>query len=299
MDAPGAGTCSGMDQDTAYMGVRQSWDEEVPFGLTVADRRHHAYIVGKTGSGKTTLLRNLIVQDILAGRGVGVIDPHGDLASELLDYIPSWRTEDVVYFDPADHEYPIGLNLLQPTSKDSRHLITSGIVSALKNIWSDSWGPRMEWVLSATVSALLECENVSILGIPRMLVDEKYRLWVLRQVKDPVLRSVWNQELGKYDKRLWQEAIAPIQNKIGQLLIAPPVRNILGQVRSRIDAGFMMDNKRIFIANLSKGRLGEDKSNLLGAILVTMFQLAAMGRTNIPEQERQDFSLFVDEFQNF
>jgi DNA helicase HerA-like ATPase len=138
-----------MNQDIAYMGVRQGWDKEVPFGLSVADRRHHAYVVGKTGSGKTTLLRNLIVQDVIFGRGVGVIDPHGDLASELLDYIPSWRTDDVVYFDPADHDYPISLNLLRPTSRDSRHLITSGIVSALKNIWKDSWGPRMEWVLSA------------------------------------------------------------------------------------------------------------------------------------------------------
>ena len=132
-----------------------------------------------------------------------------------------------------------------------------------------------------------------------MLVDERYRQWVLKQVKDPLVRSVWQQELGRYDKRLWQEAIAPIQNKIGQFLIAPPVRNILGQVRSRIDAGFMMDHNRIFIANLSKGRLGEDKSNLLGAILVTTFQLAAMARTTRPEAERQDFFLFVDEFQNF
>jgi len=266
--------------------------------LTV-NKGEFVYLVGKTGTGKTTLLRNLIVQDIAAGRGVGVIDPHGDLARELLDYIPASRTEDVVYFDPADHDFPIGLNLLQPTSADGRHLITSGVVSAFKNIWRDSWGPRMEWVLSACISALLECENVSILGIPRMLIDEHYRLWVLKQVKDPVVRSVWERELGRYDKRLWQEAIAPIQNKIGQFLIAPPVRNVLGQVRGRIDAGFMMDNKRIFIANLSKGRLGEDKSNLLGAILVTMFQLAAMGRSVAPEERREDFSLFVDEFQNF
>jgi hypothetical protein len=288
-----------MNDDIAYMGMRQAWDQEVPFGLKISDRRHHAYIVGKTGSGKTTLLRNLIVQDVLAGRGVGVIDPHGDLASELLDCIPSWRTDDVVYFDPADYDFPIGLNLLRPTSTDSRHLITSGIVSALKNIWRDSWGPRMEWVLSASIAALLECQNVSILGITRMLVDEQYRQWVLKQVKDPVLRSVWIQELGQYDEQLWQEAIAPIQNKIGQLLIAPPVRNILGQVRSRIDAGFMMNNRRIFIANLSKGRLGEDKSNLLGAILVTMFQLAAMERSTVVEEQRKDFFLFVDEFQNF
>jgi hypothetical protein len=288
-----------MKDDFAYMGMRYAWGDDVPFGLTTHDRRHHAYVVGKTGSGKTTLLRNLIIQDIAAGRGVGVIDPHGDLAHEILDYIPSWRTDDVVYFDPGDYDFPIGLNLLEATSPDERHLINSGVVSALKNIWKDSWGPRMEWVLSASIAALLECENVSLLSLPRMLVDERYRLWVLKQVKDPIVRRVWDLELGKYDKKLWNEAIAPVQNKIGQLLLAPPVRNIFGQVRSRIDAGFMMDNKRIFIANLSKGRLGEDKSNLLGAVLVTMFQLAAMARTKMPEANREDFFLFVDEFQNF
>jgi len=280
------------------MGVRQGWREDDPFGLSTADRRHHTYIVGKTGSGKTTLLRNLIVQDMAAGRGVGVIDPHGDLAYELLDSIPPHRAEDLVYFDPADHEYPIGINLLQHVPPQDRHLIASGIVSALKNIWRDSWGPRMEWILNACVIALLECQDVSILGIPRMLVDERYRQWVLRQVKDPMVKVVWERELSRYDKRLWQDAIAPIQNKVGAFLLASPVRNILGQVKNRLDAGYMMDNRRIFIANLSKGRLGEDKSNLLGAILVTMFQLAAMARTKIPEKDRQDFHLVVDEFQN-
>jgi len=288
-----------MNPDISYIGLRHAWGQDIPFGLQPEDRRHHAYIVGKTGSGKTTLLFNLIAQDIAAGRGVGVIDPHGDLAYEILDCIPPWRTEDVVYFDPADQSFPIGLNLLRPPAPGNEHLVTSGIVSAMKNIWRDSWGPRMEWVLTAAVSALMECPNVSILGITRMLIDERYRAWVLKQVNDPIVRSVWIQELGRYDKQLWQEAIAPIQNKIGQLLISPPVRNVLGQVRSRIDARFMMDHRRIFIANLSKGRLGEDKSNLLGAILVTMFQLAAMARSTVPESEREDFFLFVDEFQNF
>lgn len=287
-----------MNDDFAYMGMRYVWGQDVPFGIKTADRRHHTYIVGKTGSGKTTLLRNLIVQDIAAGRGVGVIDPHGDLAYDLLDSIPPHRTEDLVYFDPADYEYPIGINLLEHVPAENRHLIASGVVSALKNIWRDSWGPRMEWILNACIVALLECENVSLLGIPRMLVDEHYRHWVLKQVRDPMIRSVWERELGRYDKRLWQDAIAPIQNKVGAFLLAAPVRNILGQVKSGIDARFIMDHRRIFIANLSKGRLGEDKSNLLGAILVAMFQLAAMGRSTIAEKERKDFFLFVDEFQN-
>jgi hypothetical protein len=278
--------------------MRHAWEQDIPFGLTTADRRHHTYVVGKTGSGKTTLLRNLIVQDIAAGRGVGVIDPHGDLAYDLLDSLPSRRSEDLIYFDPSDYEHPIGINLLSHVPKDNRHLIASGIVSALKNIWRDSWGPRMEWILNACIVALLDCQNVSILSIPRMLVDEQYRNWVLRQVKDPMVKAVWERELGKYDRRLWQDAIAPIQNKVGAFLLASPVRNILGQIKNRLDARHMMDHHRIFIANLSKGRLGEDKSNLLGAILVTMFQLAAMSRTTIPESERRDFFLFVDEFQN-
>jgi hypothetical protein len=287
-----------MNEEIAYIGMRNAWEQDVPFGLKISDRLHHTYIVGKTGSGKTTLLRNLIVQDIAAGRGVGVIDPHGDLAYELLDCIPSRRAEDLVYFDPADHEFPIGINLLEQVARQDRHLVASGIVSALKNIWSDSWGPRMEWILNACIAALLECQNVSILSIPRMLVDEGYRLWVLKQVKDPMVKAVWDRELSRFDKRMWQEAISPIQNKVGAFLMAAPVRNILGQVKSRIGARFMMDNRRIFIANLSKGRLGEDNSNLLGAILVTMFQLAAMARTTTLEEDRKDFHLFVDEFQN-
>jgi Type IV secretion-system coupling protein DNA-binding domain len=287
-----------MDDELAWMGYRHAWGQRIPFGLTAADRRHHCYVVGKTGSGKTTLLRNLILQDMYADRGVGVIDPHGDLASDLLNCIPTHRAEDLVYFDPADYDHPIGINLLEQVPPDERHLIASGIVSTLKNIWRDSWGPRMEWILNACLVALLDCSNVSILSIPRMLVDEPYRRWILRQVKDPMVKIVWDKELGTYDKRLWQDAVAPIQNKVGAFLLASPVRNILGQVKSKINARFMMDKRRIFIANLSKGRLGEDNSNLLGAILVTMFQLAAMSRTNLPEQEREDFHLVVDEFQN-
>lgn len=290
-----------MDKDhITYMGTRQSWgDDESLFGVGRDDRRQHAFVIGKTGTGKTTLLRNLVLQDILAGRGVGVIDPHGDLALDLLDFIPPQRTDDVVYFDPADHDYPIGLNLLQHTAPHGRHLVASGLVSIFKSIWHDSWGPRLEYILYAAVAALLECQNTSLLGVPRMLTDSRYRDWVLRQVHDPIVRSFWIDEFGNYDQRFLREAIAPIQNKVGQLLMTPLVRNILGQVGSKVDPRFMMDNRRIFIANLSKGRLGADKANLLGAMLVTQFQLAAMQRANIPEHEREDFYLYIDEVHNF
>lgn len=287
------------DEHTTFIGFRHQWGGETPFSISRADRRHHLYLIGKTGAGKTTLLRNLIVQDIEAGEGVGVIDPHGDLASELLDFIPPWRTDHVVYFNPADQDYPIAFNLLTAATPDSRHLVASGIVSAFKSIWRDSWGPRLEYILYATCAALLECENVSVLGIQRMLSDASYRAWVLRQVHDPAVLSFWTNEFARYDDRFLQEVIAPIQNKVGQLLMASPIRNIFGQVRSKIDPRFIMDNRRILIANLSKGRLGEDKANLLGALLVTQFQRAAMERADTPEHDRIDFFLHLDEFHNF
>ncbi len=279
------------------IGVREEWGQESPYGLSPEDLRQHLYLVGKSGTGKTTLLLNLIVQAIETGNGVGVIDPHGDLGEELLDLIPRRFIEKVVYFNPADTEYPIGFNILR--TKAAPHLVASGIVSALKSIWRDSWGPRLEYILYAAIAALLECENVSLLGLHRMLSDRQYRGWVVKQVKDPLVQSFWLHEFEGYERKFLQEAVAPIQNKVGQFLMSPILRNILGQVRCTLDARFMMDDGRIFIANLSKGRLGEDKSNLLGALLVTQFQLAAMTRADIPQAERRDFRLFVDEFQSF
>ncbi len=286
-----------LDEGGVLIGNREAWGGLEPFGLSHADRRQHFYVVGKTGSGKTTLLRNLILQDIEAGHGVGIIDPHGDLAEELLDFIPPRRVEDVVYFNPADADFPIGFNLLQ--HREHPHLVASGIVSALKSIWRDSWGPRLEYILYATVAALVECPNTSLMGVQRMLVDPTYRAWVVKQVKDPAVRAFWLHEFESYNKQFAQEAIAPIQNKVGQLFMAAPVRNILSQVRSRLDARFMMDKGRIFIANLSKGMLGDERAGLLGALWVTQFQLAAMSRANAPEDARRDFFLYVDEFHQF
>lgn len=288
-----------MRSDSAILGSRDLWGEESPVLLSSADRRHHLYAVGKSGTGKTTLLLNLILQDIEAGRGVGVIDPHGDLAAEILAHIPRHRIEHVTYFDPSDDEWCIGLNLLARVVPDRRHLVASGIVGAFKGIFPDFFGPRMEYVFYAALAALLDCENVTLLGLQRMLSDPAYRNWVVKQSRDPMVRNFWEREFEPQDRRTKAEIVSPILNKIGPMLMTPQLRNILGQVRSRIDARFMMDNGRIFIANLSKGKLGADKANLLGSFLVSQFQYAAMSRSDIPEKDRRDYFLFVDEFQSF
>jgi hypothetical protein len=287
------------DQSPITIGERHGWGEPRLFGLSAIDARQHTYIIGKTGSGKSTLLRNLIIQRIALGHGVGVIDPHGDLAEELLHHIPPHRADHLVYFNPSDIEFPVGLNLLANVAPDDRHLVASGIVSAFKGIWRDSWGPRLEYILYNAVSALVDCKNATLLGVNRMLSDDAYRARVIRQIKDPFIRSFWAEEYEGYDERFRREAIAPIQNKLGQFLLNPVVRNILGQVRSKVDIPFTMDTGRLFIANLSKGRLGHDKANLLGSLVTAQFQLGAMARSNLPEDERRDFHLFIDEFQNF
>ena len=288
-----------MNDFTVYIGHRPGWGDDYPFGIRTEDARHHTYIIGKTGSGKTTLLRNMIFQHLYNGSGLALLDPHGDLAEELLDHYPPSRADDLVYFNPSDLDFPIGLNLLANVPPDDRHVVASGIVAAFKSIWRDSWGPRMEYILYNSLAALLDCQNTSLLGVNRMLTDAEYRAWVVRQVQDPFVRNFWAEEFAGYDARFVREAIAPIQNKIGQFLMNPPIRNILGQVKSRIDFRFMMDTGRVFIANLSKGKLGADKANLLGSLLATQFQLAAMSRTDTPEAQRRDFHLFIDEFHNF
>ncbi len=288
-----------MNDNTINIGSRDGWGQPIPFGIQIPELRHHVYVVGKTGSGKTTLLRNWIIQLISLGHGVGFIDPHGDMAEELLNHIPAARSDHLVYFNPADLDFPIGLNLLANVPTDERHLVASGIVGALKSIWRDSWGPRMEYILYNSIAALLECPNTSLLGVNRLLTDDPYRAWVIRQIKDPFIREFWEKEYAGYDARFQREAIAPIQNKLGQLLLSPVIRNILGQVQRKVSFQFITDNRRLFIANLSKGKLGHDKSNLLGSLLVTQFQLAAMARASQPETERRDFFLFIDEFQNF
>lgn len=288
-----------MSQDGVHIGDREVWGGQAPFRLCDADRRQHVHVIGKTGTGKSTLLRHMMRQDIEAGAGVAIIDPHGDLAVEMLDCVPPSRIRDVIYFNPADREHPVGFNLLRAVPEARRHLVASGVVSAFKSVWRDSWGPRLEYILYGCIAALTCVENATVLGAQRMLFDGAYRDWVLRQVNDPMVRAFWEHEFGAYGRRLLAEAIAPLQNKIGQLVMSPIVRNIVGQVSSRLDLGAVMDQRRILVANLSKGEIGEDKANLLGSMLITAFHLAALSRASKPIGERFNFYLYVDEFQSF
>ncbi len=269
------------------------------FGIRTDDRRKHMYLIGKTGMGKSTTLENMIIQDIREGRGVGVVDPHGDLAEKILDYIPSHRINDVIYFNPADIDYPIAFNILENVDPRYKHLVASGLMGVFTKIWANVWSARMEYIMNNCILALLDSPGNTLLGINRILVDKEYRHKIVSRIIDPVVRSFWVNEYANYNDRFRTEAIAPIQNKVGQFLSTAIVRNIVGQAQSTIDMREIMDTKKILILNLAKGRIGEDNSSLLGAMMITKLQLAVMSRVDIPEKDRNDFFLYVDEFQNF
>lgn len=287
------------NNEIIFFGETTFRNERKRFGIKTDDRRRHVYLVGKTGMGKTVMMENMAIQDIQAGRGVGFIDPHGEAAERVLDFVPSHRVNDVIYFNPADLEYPIGFNVMERVEASYRHLIASGLMGVFKKIWPDVWSARMEYILNNCVLALLEYPDSTLLGINRMLADVDYRKKVVDKVEDPVVKSFWIKEFARYTQRYEVEATAAIQNKVGQFISAPLIRNIVGQVKSKIDIRKAMDEGKILILNLSKGRIGEDNSLLLGALLITKLQLAAMSRVDIPEEKRRDFFLYVDEFQNF
>jgi CxxC-x17-CxxC domain-containing protein len=269
------------------------------FGIKTDDRRRHVYVVGKTGMGKSAMLQNMAIQDIQDGKGLAFVDPHGEVAEDLLNFVPESRIKDVVYFNPADINYPIAFNIMEQVDIEKRHLVSGGLMGVFKKIWPDVWSARMEYILNNCILALLEYPGATLLGVNRMLADPGYRQQVIEKVTDPVIKAYWTQEFAGYDQRYASEATAAIQNKIGQFTSAPLIRNIIGQVNSSINMREIMDNQKIFIMNLSKGKVGEDASRLLGALLITKLQLAAMSRVDMPEAERKDFYLYVDEFQNF
>lgn len=285
--------------DLNYIGITNFRDEYQRFGIKTDDRRRHMYFVGKSGTGKTTMMENMIIQDINNGKGVGVIDPHGELVNRILYFIPEKRIKDVVYFNPGDIEWPIAFNVIEQVPLEHRHLVVAGLMGVFKKIWPDVWSARMEYILNNTLLALLEYPNSTLLSINRLLSDEDFRRTVMEKVTDPIVKSFWEKEFARYHARFAVEAIAPIQNKVGQFISNPLIRNIIGQKESKIDIREIMDEGKILLANLSKGLVGEDNSSLLGALLITKIQLAAMSRVEVPEEERRDFYLYVDEFQNF
>jgi CxxC-x17-CxxC domain-containing protein len=288
-----------MSQEITFFAKTNFRNQQRVFGIKTDDRRRHMYVIGKTGMGKTNLLENLVIQDIQHGHGVAFIDPHGDTAEKIIKAIPASRINDVIYFNPADQEFPLAFNVMESVNLEHRHLVASGLVGVFKKIWADSWGPRLEYILRNAILALLEYPGSTLLGVTRILVDKEYRKRVVDKVTDPVVKSFWVDEFTKWNDRVLQEVIAPIQNKVGQFLSSSLIRNIVGQTKSSFDVREAMDAQKILILNLAKGRIGEDNSALLGAMMITKIQLAAMGRVDIEEEDRKDFYLYVDEFQNF
>lgn len=267
--------------------------------IDTGDRRAHVYVVGKTGTGKSTLIKNLAVQDIRKGRGVTVLDPHGDLVEDILWFIPKNRTNDVVYFNPADIEYPVGLNILEAEGEEAKQLTASSFISVCRHIWGEFWGPRSEFITYNALLALADTPGNTLLGVYRMLVDEEFRKRIVARAKDPMVRIFWESDFENYNQKFQKEIVAPVQNKIGQLLTGAPLRNIVGQSKSTLDLRFIMNSGKILLINLSKGRIGEDRANLLGSVLITKLYLAALERQKIAEEKRKDFYVYVDEFQNF
>ena len=295
MDLPGIP----INKDVTYLGITTYRDKNQLFGIKRKDRRQHVYILGKSGTGKSVLMFNMIIQNIKNGDGVCMVDPHGENVEAVLSAIPPERVKDVIYFNPADADHHIGFNVLELIDPQYKHLVASGLMGIFTKIWANAWSARMEYILNNTILALLDTPGTTLLGIPRMLVDKDYRQKIISNLKDPVIKAFWVHEYEAWQDKFRNEAIAPIQNKVGQFLSTSIIRNVVGQSKSTINIFDMMNDGKIFLVNVSKGRIGEDNSSLLGGMIITKIQLAAMERVRIPEESRKDFYLYVDEFQNF
>ncbi len=285
-----------------YFGETDFRNQRTRFGIKSRDRTRHMYVIGKSGVGKSTLLENMAIQDIAHGEGVAILDPHGSFAEKMLDYIPSERIKDVIYFAPFDTNYPISFNVLEDVGPDKRHFVASGLMSTFKKIWVDAWSARMEYILNNILLALLEYPDATLLGVNRMLSDKTFRNKVVENCTDPGVKAFWVEEFAKYGERYMQEAGAAIQNKIGQFTANPLVRNIIGQPKSSFDIRSAMDEQKILIINLSKGRIGEQNTSLLGSMIITKIYLAAMSRADATAERMTalpNFYFYVDEFQSF
>lgn len=290
-------------EKVTYIGKVDFRNKQIMFGIKQKDRTRHMYVIGKTGMGKSTLLENMIIQDITNGEGVCVIDPHGSMAEKILDFIPESRIKDVIYFAPFDSEHPMGLNVLEKVETSKRHLVANGLMAAFKKVFGEErFSDRIQYILNNIILALLENEGQSLLGVNRMLNDKEYRKFIVSNVKDPSVKSFWEEEYAKAGDKYQQEAAPGIQNKIGQFISNPLIRNIIGQQKTSFDLRDIMDNKKILIVNLSKGKVGEGNANLIGSLLITKIYLAAMSRADAGPYELEKlppFYFYVDEFQNF
>ena len=285
--------------DLSPFGTTNFRGSNLQFGLKRRDRGRHLYIIGQTGTGKSGLLTLLTLSDVFSTNGFAVVDPHGDYAQDIINYVPANRVEDVIYFNPADTEFPVGFNPLEVTDPSLKNHISSELVGVLKRMF-ESWGPRLEYILRYTILALLDYPNSTMLDITRMLTEKKYRNDVISHVTDPVVRNFWTVEFASWNEKFASEAVAPVLNKIGAFTANPMIRNIVGQPKSSMNIRHAMDNGKILIVNLSRGLVGEDNAAILGALMVTKIQLAAMSRADIPKiEDRRPFYLYVDEFQNF
>ena len=286
-----------------YFAETDRRNKRIPFGIKADDRTRHMYIIGKTGMGKSTLIENMVAQDIKNGEGFAFIDPHGKSAALLLDYVPPDRIKDVVYLAPFDMDHPISFNVMEDVGPDKRHLVANGLMSAFKKIWGpETWSARMEYILMNALLALLEYPGSTLLGVSRILTDKTYRKKVVDNIKDPSVKAYWTDEFAKYSETYVKDAVPGIQNKLGQFTSNPLIRNIIGQPHSSFNLREMMDDRKIFIVNLSKGQLGEGNANLLGGMIITKIYLAAMSRADLTEGELKklpNFYMYVDEFQSF
>jgi hypothetical protein len=272
-------------------------DHREVLGLPLDDRRRHMLITGKSGTGKSTLIKQIFSQEANSGRGCFLIDPHGDLAEECLDLVPGHRIRKTIYINPDDDQFPIGFNLLEAVPPDRRAARASEIVTAFQAIWPDSWGPQLQHILTNCLLTLLEVPGTTLLGVRQLIRNKAYREKILAKVADPFIRDFWEQDFRDYLKK--DAAFTSVLNKLGQLLDAPLVRNMLGQSKSAFSPRHLIDNNYIVIANLSKGRLGPDHARMLGMFLISAFTSAALSRADIQPSARKDFALLIDEFQSF
>ncbi len=289
-------------ESVTYFAETDARGKRVKFGIKAKDRLKHVYVIGKTGMGKSTLLENMAIQDIQNGEAMAFIDPHGGTAEKLLEYVPEHRVKDVLYFAPFDLDHPVSFNIMEDVGADKRHLVVAGLMATFEKIWADAWSARMAYILQNTLLALLEYPGATLLGVNRMYTDKEFRKKVVDNVKDVAVKNFWVEEYAKYTDRYTQEATPAIQNKIGQFASNPLIRNIIGQSESSFNVRRIMDEKKILIVNLSKGRVGEGNARLLGSMLITKIYLAAMSRADLSETQLKNspnFYFYVDEFQSF